>query len=59
MFSGGIPGAVVGNGNEKVGLRRAGADINAAILTRDGLVGVAEEVVEHLLKLIGIDQSGG
>ncbi len=53
------PGAVVGDGNEEVGLGGAGADLDAAVIARDGLVGVADEVVKNLLELVGIDESGG
>ena len=52
-------GAVVGDGNQEIGFRGAGADPDHAVFPGDGLVGVADEVVENLLKLIGIDQGHG
>ena len=55
----GDAGAVVRDGDEEIGFGGTGADLDQAALTRDGLVGVAEEIVENLLELVGIDQGGG
>jgi len=52
-------GAVIGNGDEEFRAGGVGADGDVAALAGDGLVGIAEEVVENLLELIGIDPRRG
>ena len=48
--------SVVGYGDDEIGFRGPGFDFDHAFIPRNGLVGVAEEVVENLLKLTGVDQ---
>lgn len=48
-------GAVVGNGDEEIGFGGLGFDFYETVIAGDGLVGVAEEVVENLLKLVWVD----
>ncbi len=56
---GGEAGAVVGDGDEEVGVVGKGGDVDDAVVAGDGLVGVAEEVVKDLLELVGIDEGVG
>ena len=50
--------SVVFNGNDVLKVVHAGADRDEALIGWDRLEGIADQVVEHLLKLAGVDEGG-